>query len=109
MFFVKRYLFGFIITCITSISLFFSSIYFFEGLIPTITGILAFIAIIGYFPYNIKQDYNTIKRCVINLNNVRKGEMTKTDFSLDFATKVCDETGFPEFVVHKVIKKIAIK
>lgn len=109
MFFVKRYLFGFIIICITSISLFFSSIYFFEGLIPTITGILAFIAVIGYFPYNIKQDYNTIKSCVVNLNNVRKGEMTKTDFSLDFATKVCDETGFPEFVVHKVIKKISIK
>ena len=108
-FFIKRYLFGFIATILISLTAFFTSVYYFEGFLPTIVGISAFIAIIGFIPYNLKQDYNTIKSCFVNLNSVRKGEMTKTDFSIDMVRKVCDETGFPEFVVDKAIAKIPIK
>jgi hypothetical protein len=109
MFFLKRYLFGFVITVITSLITFLATIYFFEGVIPTIVGILSLIIIIGFIPYNIKQDYNKVKICIININAVRKGEMTKTDFSIDLAQKVYEETGFPDFIINKAISKFKIK
>lgn len=108
MFLLKRYLFDYIVFVVISLLSWFASIYYLEGFIPSLIGFATLGVIVGYIPYMIKQDYNTVKECVVNFNLVRKGEMTKTEFGVDVVKKVCDETGLPEMVVDYSLKKMKL-